>query len=130
MREKISLPTNAELAILRVLWKSGPSTVRSVYEQLYNGTGVGYTSALKLLQNMLEKGFVTRIEDERQHIYAAAISEKRTMSTLVRGWIESSFAGSSAALAMQALEAKPVRPGELARLKELVKRLERKESRG
>jgi len=121
------MPTNAELAILRVLWDNGPCTVRFVHEVLYDGTGVGYTSALKLLQNMLEKGLVTRQEDSKQHVYTTAVPEKRTMNALVRSWIENSFAGSSAALAMRALAAKPITREELARLKALVEQLEKKE---
>jgi BlaI family penicillinase repressor len=123
------MPTNAELAILRVLWNTGPCTVRFVHDVLYDGTGVGYTSALKLLQNMLEKGLVTRREHSKQHVYLAAVQERRTMNALVRRWIENSFAGSSAALAMRALEAKPITREELVRLKALVEQLEKKESK-
>jgi BlaI family penicillinase repressor len=117
-------PTPAELAILRVLWRRGPSTVRQVHEAVYGRTETGYTSALKLLQNMLAKGLVTRAQDARQHVYAAAVSERPTLNQLVSGWMDSAFAGSSLALAMQALDARPVDPGELAQLKAMIAQLE------
>jgi predicted transcriptional regulator len=122
-----SAPTPAELAILRVLWRSGPSTVRDVHDRVYGSTDAGYTSALKLLQNMLAKGLVTRAETGRQHVYAAAVSERPTMNQIVRGFIDSVFSGSSLALAMQALDARPVAPDELAELKAMIARLEREE---
>jgi predicted transcriptional regulator len=123
-------PTPAELAILRVLWRRGPSTVREVHEAVYGATDTGYTSALKLMQNMLAKGLVTRTEAARQHVYAAAVSEQPTLNQLVRGWIDSAFAGSSLALAMQALDARPVPPDELAQLKAMIERLEREKGSG
>jgi BlaI family penicillinase repressor len=117
-------PTVAELSILRVLWANGPSTVRDVYESVYQGTNVGYTSALKLLQNMHAKGLVTRNEESKQHLYTAAVQQRRTLNGVVRQWIDGSFGGSSAELAMQALEAKPVTVGELNKLKAMIQRLE------
>ena len=123
---KTSVPTAAELAILRVLWRDGPSTVRDVHEAVYGDTETGYTSALKLMQNMLAKGLVTRAEDARQHVYAAAVSERPTLNRLVRGWMDSAFAGSSLALAMQALDARPLPPEELAQLKAMIRKLEGK----
>ena len=122
-------PTEAELSILRVLWERGPSTVREVHEALYQGTEIGYTTSLKLLQNMLGKGLVTRDDEPRQHVYRAAVSKQRTLNALVRAWIDKAFAGSSAALAIQALDAKPARREELARLKELIRKIEQRESK-
>lgn len=121
---KTPSPTTAELAILQVLWRRGPSTVREVHEAVYADTDTGYTSALKIMQNMLAKGLVTRSEDARQHVYAAAVSERPTLNRLVRGWMDSAFAGSSLALAMQALDARPVAPEELAQLKAMIEKLE------
>ena len=117
-------PTAAELAILQVLWRDGPSTVRDVHESVYGDTDTGYTSALKLMQNMLAKGLLTRADDTRQHVYAAAVSERPTLNRLVSGWIDSAFSGSSLALAMQALDARPVAPDELAQLKAMIARME------
>lgn len=122
---KAIAPTAAELTILRVLWRKGPSTVRDVHQEVYAETGTGYTSSLKIMQNMLAKGLVTRAEDARQHIYAAAVSERPTLNHLVSGWMDSAFDGSSLALAMQALDARPVAPDELAQLKALIKKLEK-----
>lgn len=121
---KTVTPTTAELAILQVLWRKGPSTVREVHEAVYADTDIGYTSALKIMQNMLAKGLVRRSEEARQHVYAAAVSERPTLNRLVRGWMDSAFDGSSLALAMQALDARPVAPEELARLKALIEKLE------
>jgi len=118
-------PTAAELAILRVLWRSGPCTVRDVHAAVYGDTRIGYTSALKLMQNMLAKGLVTRTEDARQHVYAAAVSERRTLNRVVSGWMDNVFDGSSLALAMQALDARPVAADELAELKAVIRKLER-----
>ena len=120
-------PTEAELNILKVLWRRGPSTVRNVHEELYRNTEVGYTTTLKLLQNMFAKGLVTRNEEERQHVYAAAVSEQRTLNNLVRRWVDNSFAGSPVALAMRALDLKRVTREELASLKALISRLEERE---
>ncbi|WP_420606728.1 BlaI/MecI/CopY family transcriptional regulator [Novosphingopyxis sp.] len=117
-------PTASELAVLRVLWKRKKATVREVHEEVYHGTDTGYTSALKTLQNMLAKGLVTRIADSRQHIYAPAVAERSTLNHVVSGWIDSTFAGSSLALAMQALDARPVSAQELEQLKALVARIE------
>ncbi|AND68074.1 hypothetical protein ATSB10_06200 [Dyella thiooxydans] len=98
--------------------------MREVHEAVYGDTDTGYTSALKIMQNMLAKGLVTRSEDVRQHVYSAAVSERPTLNRLVRGWMDSAFAGSSLALAMQALDARPVAPEELAQLKAMIEKLE------
>ena len=124
-----AVPSTAELAILRVLWERGGSTVHEVHETLYEGTEVGYTTSLKLLQNMLAKGLVTRDERMRQHVYRAAVPKHRTLNTLVRNWMDKTFAGSSAALAMQALDARPASREELGRLKELIRKIERREGK-
>jgi predicted transcriptional regulator len=129
MRDRRATPTQAELSVLRVLWKRGPSTVRQVYDALYQGTEIGYTTALKLLQNMLAKGLVRRDERRRQHIYDAAVSKQPTLNAVVRKWIDKTFAGSSTALVMQALGAKPPRREELARLRELIRAIEKRQAK-
>ena len=129
MSNRPATPTEAELSILRVLWKRGPSTVRQVYDELYQGTEIGYTTALKLLQNMFTKGLVTRDDRQRQHIYNAVVSKQPTLNAVVRKWIDKTFAGSSAALAMQALDAKRPRREELARLRELIRAIEKREAK-
>jgi BlaI family transcriptional regulator, penicillinase repressor len=96
-------PTDAELAILRILWERGPSTVRQVHEILARGRQAAYTTALKLLQIMTEKGLVERDERDRTHIYRARLSEETTQRQLVRDLLDRAFGGSSTKLVLQAL---------------------------
>jgi len=113
---KIPKPTQAELAILRVLWQRGPSTVRQVQDGLVHGTEVGYTTILKLLQIMTEKGLVARDVVPRTHIYSAAVSEQTTQKNLVSDLLERAFGGSSLGLVQQALAAKRLSPEELQQI--------------
>jgi predicted transcriptional regulator len=115
MRKK---PTDGELAILRVLWARGPSTVRQVAEAL--GRDTGYTTALKLLQIMTEKRLVVRDETQRTHVYAAAYTEDQTQRQLVSDLLERAFGGSAAKLVLQALAAKKASPEELAEIRKLL----------
>lgn len=117
-------PTDAELQVLRVLWRAGPSTAGEVHAALYGHGDAGYTAALKLLQNALAKGLVTRDESRRPHRYAAAAGEAEMMRPVLRRLIDRTFDGSAAALAMHALGAKRSSPAELRELKALVRRLE------
>ncbi|HTK29393.1 MAG TPA: BlaI/MecI/CopY family transcriptional regulator [Vicinamibacterales bacterium] len=111
-------PTDAELAILSVLWARGPSTVRQVAETL--GRDTGYTTALKLLQIMTEKGLVTRDETMRTHVYAAASTEDQTQRQLVTDLLDRAFGGSAAKLVLQALAAKKASPEEVAEIRRLL----------
>jgi len=111
-------PTDAELAILRVLWARGPSTVRQVAERL--GKDTGYTTALKLLQIMAEKGLVLRDESARTHVYRAASTEDQTQRQLVTDLLDRAFGGSAAKLVMQALSTKTASPEELAEIRKLL----------
>ncbi|HWA59542.1 MAG TPA: BlaI/MecI/CopY family transcriptional regulator [Gemmatimonadales bacterium] len=122
-------PTPAELQLLRILWSRGPSTVREVHDALAAGTETGYTTTLKLMQNLHAKHLVKRDDSHRQHVYTAAVKEGDTLQGVVRGLIDRAFEGSAAALAMHALEAKPASAEELADLKELIRRLERQGGR-
>ena len=100
-------PTDAELGILRVLWERGPSTVREVHEVLSrDAEGTGYTTVLKLLQIMTEKGLVERDEAQRAHVYRARATQQKTQRQLVTDLLERAFGGSPAQLAMQALSTK------------------------
>jgi len=108
-------PTDGELAILRVLWANGPSTVRQVVEAL--GRETGYTTALKLLQIMTEKGLVRRDERERTHVYQSTYTEDQTQRTLVSDLLDRAFGGSAAKLVLQALSANTTSPRELAEIK-------------
>ena len=109
-------PTDAELAILRVLWAQGPSTVREVAEEM--GREGAYTTVLKLLQIMTGKGLVRRDESARTHVYRAARSERATQRQLVRDLADRAFGGSAGRLAMQALAARKVSPQDLAEIRE------------
>lgn len=111
-------PTDAELAILRVLWTRGPSTVRDVFDAL-GGAGA-YTTTLKLLQIMTEKGLVRRDDSERTHVYEAALSEQHTQRQIVGDLLDRVFDGSAAKLVLQALEAGKVSPQELAEIRRLL----------
>ena len=113
-------PTDAELAILRVLWLRGASTVRQVHEALSVVRPTAYTTALKLLQIMTEKGLVRRDETDRTHIYQARLTEEQTQRQLVRDLLERAFGGSSTKLVMQALAAKRTSSEELSEIRKLI----------
>lgn len=115
-------PTDAELAILRVLWRRGPSTVRQVLEEL--GEATGYTTVLKFFQIMTEKGLVTRDDSERTHIYQARLSEGDTQSQLVGDLLDRAFGGSAKQLVLQALSAKKSSASELAEIRKLLDQLQ------
>jgi len=114
-------PTDAELAILRVLWARGPSTVRQITEVMTDsGRETGYTTVLKLLQIMTEKGIVVRDESARTHVYAPASTQDQTQRQLVSDLLDRVFDGSAAQLVMQALAAKKTTPEELAEIRKLL----------
>ncbi|HYO68172.1 MAG TPA: BlaI/MecI/CopY family transcriptional regulator [Archangium sp.] len=122
-------PTDAELGILRVLWERGPSTVRDVHEALTQGQeGTGYTTVLKLMQIMTEKGLVERDESQRAHVYKARATQQKTQRQLVTDLLERAFGGSPAQLAMQALSTKKASAEELAELRKLLDTLEGEET--
>ena len=113
-------PTDAELAILRVLWKRGPSTVRQVHEVLSPERPTAYTTALKLLQIMTEKGLVARDERDRTHIYHPRLSEEQTQRQLIGDLLDRAFGGSSSKLVMQALAARKATAEELGEIRQLL----------
>src|SRR5437667_7386897 len=117
-------PTDAELAILRVLWSRGASTVRDVYDQLNRHATTGYTTVLKMLQIMTEKGLVVRDETQRAHIYEARYSEQKTQRQLLLDLADRAFGGSAAKLVMQALSGRRATAEELGAIRELLERLE------
>ena len=112
-------PTDAELAILTVLWSRGPSTVRQIAEDM--GREAGYTTILKLLQIMTEKRLVVRDEAARTHVYQAAYTQDQTQRQLVTDLLERAFDGSAAKLVLQALAASKTSPEELAEIKKLLR---------
>jgi predicted transcriptional regulator len=114
-------PTDAELAILRVLWERGPSTVRQVHEVLVARVGAtAYTTALKLLQIMTEKGLVRRDDTDRTHVFTPRLSEEQTQRQLVRDLLDRAFGGSASKLVMQALAARRASPEELGEIRKLI----------
>src|SRR6516165_10760541 len=106
----IRKPTEAELAILQVLWRHGPCTVRQVHEELSQEKQSGYTTTLKLLQIMAGKGLVQRDESERSHVYRARLSEEKTQRHLVDDLLDRAFGGSAQKLVMRALASKKTTP--------------------
>ena len=113
-------PTDAELAILSVLWEQGPSTVRQIQQVLDRARPTGYTTVLKLLQIMTEKGLVRRDETERRHVYRARYSEEQTQQQLVGDLVDRAFAGSTTRLVMQALSSRKTSADELAAIRRLL----------
>ena len=114
------VPSNAELEILRILWKEGPRTVREVHDALKHDRNVGYTTVLKIMQVMAEKKLVTRDESERSHVYAAAVEEKSVKRRLVSDLLDKAFDGSAAQLVMQALSDKRASPEDLKKIRKLL----------
>ena len=121
---ELSRPTDAELAILRVLWRQGESTVRQVFEALSQEREVGYTTVLKLMQIMMEKGLVERDESERTHVYQARLTQEQTQQQLVGDLLDKAFGGLASQLVLQALSAKPASANELKRIRQLLDELE------
>ena len=118
-----SQPTSGELEILRVLWHRGRSTVRDVHEALRERR-VGYTTVLKLLQIMTEKGLVKRDESERAHVYEVRVPQEQTQTQLVRDLVDRAFGGSPGRLVMQALSSRKATPEERDRIRQLLDELE------
>jgi len=113
-------PTDGELEILTVLWEQGPSSVRDVHETLTRQRGVGYTTVLKLMQIMHDKGLLTRDESRRSHVYRAKARKETTQRHLLRDLMARAFAGSPEQLVMQALSAQPASEDELARIRQML----------
>ena len=118
--EALPQPTPAELEILNVLWKNEPATVREVFEALPNDRGVGYTTVLKLLQIMTEKGLVTRDTSQRSHVYRPALSKSKLQRGLLDDLLQRAFSGSLQQLLMQALDSRKTTPEELQAIRKLL----------
>ena len=125
-------PTPAELAILRVLWRRGKSTVRDVQSEL-NGdrpddSPAGYTTVLKLMQIMTDKGLVRRDESQRTHVYHATASEDHTQGRLVKDLLERAFGGSAQKLVLHALSAKKASAEEIKEIRSLLDEIEKRQN--
>jgi predicted transcriptional regulator len=124
--EKLQKPTTTELEILRVLWERGPSTVRDVYEVMAQSKPIGYTTVLKIMQIMTQKGTVARNEDSKAHVYKARQPEENTKRQLAGDLLQRAFAGSASQLMMHALAGKKTSQAEIEEIRELLDEYERK----
>lgn len=127
MATSAPVPTNAELELLRYLWRDGPRTVSQLHREVLADRAVGYTTVLKTLQVMSEKGLVTRDESARSHVYKAAVPENAVKKQLVSDLVDRAFDGSAARLVMQALSTKRAPPDELREIRRFLDRLNRGE---
>lgn len=129
-KKNLPRPTDAELEILNVLWRRGPSTVRDVHEAILRSRPqTGYTTVLKLMQIMAEKGLVRRDEQQRAHVYAAELAREQTQKQLVKDLLRRAFGGSAAGLVMQALSSKRASPEELSQIREMLDEFEKRGGR-
>jgi predicted transcriptional regulator len=119
-RHPSSQPTDVELKILGVLWRSGPCTVRQVHDALTPERDRGYSTTLKMMQVMREKGLVVRDDSIRPQLYRAAESKERTQLQMLDDLVQKAFGGSAEKLVMRMLSAQRVSPGELAEMQKLI----------
>jgi len=119
-------PTEAELEILQLLWKEGSSSVRQINDSIQSKREIGYTTTLKTMQIMHQKGLVKRKEKGRGHLYTAVVSELKTKKSLLKEFIQATFQGSTSKLVMQALGGSKTTKEELDEIKELITKLENK----
>lgn len=122
---KNTKPTESELEILQVLWNENAATVRTVHEVLLKTKDAGYTTTLKLMQIMFEKGLVTRDESSKTHIYQPAVSREKTQKQFVNRMIDTLFAGSSSDLVLQALGGHDASEEELEKIQQLINQLKK-----
>ena len=123
-------PTDGELQILKVLWKHGPSTVRVVNEQLNLKKAVGYTTTLKIMQIMFEKGLLDRTKSGKTHIYRSLVSEESTQKQLINKLLDTAFQGSAMKMVMQALGSRSSTKEELDEIRDFLDQLENKDEKG
>lgn len=123
-RSKSPRPTDRELTILRILWDNGPCTVRQVNEAMNEHGNTGYTTTLKLMQIMTDKGLLLRDDSAFKHVYRPAVSEEKAQKELVGDLLDRAFAGSAEKLVMRALSAKKVSAKELAGIRKILDEFE------
>lgn len=124
------VPTDAELEILQVLWQNGSQTVRFVNDKLnqqHTEKEIGYTTTLKFMQLMLDKGLLTREIIERSHIYTPAVPEEQMQTQLVKEFVDAAFRGSSSSLVLRALGNGETTQAELEKIKALISEIENKQ---
>jgi BlaI family penicillinase repressor len=121
---RLPVPTEAELAILQILWNRGPSTVREVHTAL-RSRGTGYTTALKQMQVMTEKGLLARSERFRSHVYEPRLPREQAQLQLTRNLLQRAFDGSAKNLVLGALSSQPISRSELAEIREMIEKFEK-----
>ncbi|MFT3739536.1 MAG: BlaI/MecI/CopY family transcriptional regulator [Breznakibacter sp.] len=124
MEDQKTTPTAAELEILNILWEEEPLTVRDVHEKLAQTRDIGYTTALKIMQNMTSKGLLGREPNGKNHLYRSIYQKEETRGKLLDRFLESTFAGSAASLVMQLLGNKKTTAGELDEIKRIIGQME------
>ncbi len=123
----VAEPTKSELEIMQVLWKHGPSTVRFVNDQLNEQKReVQYTSTLKLMQIMVEKGLLIRDESQMKHVYSTAVEESKAKSALLERFVNNMYEGSASSLMMHLIGHKKTSKKELEQIRELLKKMDNK----
>jgi predicted transcriptional regulator len=125
-RPPATQPTEVELQILRILWELGPSGVRPIHARLEAEKGTNYSTTVKMLSVMLEKGLVTRDEAERPHVYRAAVSQDRARKKMLHELIDKLYDGSASSLVMHALSSQKASPDELNEIRRMLDELEGK----
>jgi len=119
-------PTDGELEVLRILWTNGPSTVKQVHEVVNKDRPTVYTTTLKVMQVMREKGLLVRNDSKYRHIYRPALPEEKTQRQLVTDFLERTFSGSTEKLMMHLLSAKKISAKERAKIRKMLDEIERK----
>lgn len=117
-------PTNSEIEILTVLWETGTGTTRQVHDIIAKNKSVGYTSTLKTIQNMLDKGFVSRVPKGQTHLYSATVTQGEIQKMMLGGFVDRLFNGSSKNLILQALGNQTPNPDELKEIRDMLDQLD------
>ncbi|HPS14094.1 MAG TPA: BlaI/MecI/CopY family transcriptional regulator [Prolixibacteraceae bacterium] len=124
MNDQKITPTAAELEILAILWEKEPLTVKEIHERLCETKDVGYTTALKIMQNMTVKGFLRREPNGKNHLYFSVYKKEETRGKLLDRFVESTFAGSASSLVMQLLGNKKTSSKEIEEIKKIIDQME------
>ena len=123
-RNRTPRPTDRELTILRILWDNGPCTVRQVNEAMNADGSTGYTTTLKLMQIMTDKGLLCRDDSQFKHVYEPALTEEKAQKQLIGDMLDRAFCGSAEKLVLRALSAKKISAGELASIRKMLDEFE------
>ncbi len=121
----LPLPTEAELAVLNVLWRRGPSSVRDVHDELVAERATVFNTTLRVMQRMADKGLIIRDDSRRPQLFRPRLSEQETQARLVERLMKRAFGGSARKLVLQALRAKDLSTEEIDRVEKLLDRIER-----